>query len=170
MENHEIVEGTGGSGNSEQNHFSNLIRRESSKDELKKVDQDSGFGRSSSRISYNFLPSNHLISFANTNSGSKNHSEVHKNAQTINSSIRAADLAVPDAIHVIAPKANKQSSVERPPSCASLKGFIPSIPFEHRKFSVDSLKSRELKNESVDSVDLHRNADNYKIKINSERH
>lgn len=177
LENKEIAEGTGGSGSSEINVFSKLINKDPSREEFKKADaslRDSGFGRSSSHISYNFLPSNHLISFAHTNSGSKNHSEVNKHAQTINSNMRAPELMPPEAIHVaLIDKSSKNKSIERPPSCGSLKGFIPSIPFEHRKFSIESLKSRELIHDeaSVGSVDLHKNAENYtsKILIKSDR-
>ena len=74
-------------------------------------------------------------------------------------------------------KNSKHCSIERPPSCGSLRGFIPSIPFEHRKFSIESLKSRELilskqDEASVGSVDIHKNAENYtsKILIKSDRH
>ena len=172
----------------------------------------SNFGYSSSHMSYQFLPSNQQVSFANTNSGSKKTSEVHN---TKSSNLRAGNSTIlshfvpgteqiaPEAIHV--DKYDKKETepdvesinidlrpnqlqthmqkFERPPSCGSLKGCIPEAPFEHRKFSVESLKSRELlpsknsKNESgksensildrdsVGSNDNHANANEYKSQI-----
>lgn len=49
---------------------------------------------------------------------------------------------------------------ERPPSCDSLKRCIPQAPFEHRKFSVDSLKANELKSQDADSVGCENNHPN----------
>lgn len=70
------------------------------------------------------------------------------------------------------------SNFDRPPSCASLKGCIPEVPFEQRKFSVDSLKPGELipsKNsrgcseaslaDSVGSNNNHANANEYRSQI-----
>lgn len=47
----------------------------------------------------------------------------------------------PEAIHIDNKKMNK---FDRPPSSDSLRKYMPEVPFEHRKFSVDSLKANEM--------------------------
>jgi len=50
------------------------------------------------------------------------------------------DQTAPEAIHID----DKKNEFKRPPSCVSLKRILPDAPFEHRKFSVESLKEIEL--------------------------
>lgn len=105
----------------------------------------SPIGFSSSHISYQFMPSNNQVSFAHTNSGSK----ILGNRDTstpMSIFVPGPDQHAPDAIHVVTVPSEEKKIFERPPSCGSLKGIL-NIPFENRKFSLESvksLKSREL--------------------------
>ena len=106
-------------------------------------------GFSSSHISYQFPPSNNQVSFAHTNSGSK---IIGNRTSSTPMSIFVAgpDQAAPEAIHVVTGPSEEKKLFERPPSCGSLKGCILqglNVPFENRKFSLESVKSlqsREL--------------------------
>lgn len=140
----------------------------------------SQFGYSSSHISYQFQPSNQQVSFANTNSGSKVASSEVNGGIPINNRdsstpmslfIAGPDQIPPEAIHVnseekmntnkiekIGPKqsgpfGSSKHFPERPPSCGSLKGCIIAgmgIPFENRKFSIESVKSyKSLKSKEL---------------------
>jgi hypothetical protein len=103
-------------------------------------ESSSQFGCSSSHMSYQFLPSNQQVSFANTNSGSKKTSEaqVHtkssaakdKSSTIISNFIPGTEQTAPDAIHIDRPvkiDMKKQRGLgqihafERPPSCGSFK-------------------------------------------------
>ena len=90
------------------------------------------------------------MSFAQTNSGSKLLG-VRDSSTPMSIFVAGPDQHAPEAIHVVTvPSEEKRILVDRPPSCGSLKGCIlqgMNIPFENRKFSLDSvksLKSREL--------------------------
>jgi hypothetical protein len=94
------------------------------------------------------MPSNNQVSFAHTNSGSKILGN-RDSSTPMSIFVPGPDAQQPEAIHVVhtVPSEEKKILIDRPPSCGSLKGVIlqgMKITFENRKFSLDSLKSREL--------------------------
>lgn len=124
-------------------------------------------------MSYQFLPSNQQVSFANTNSGSKKTSEAlvqtkssaakDKNSTMMSNFMPGTEQSAPDAIHIDRPvkiDVKKQRGLgqihafERPPSCGSFKQLVPEQLFEHRKFSVESLSKNNSKQSDEDDLYL----------------